>query len=61
MAVALTGCFAGGSDLRADERPGVTVFASVSDRISDRPFGIRSRQRSSAKLGKDRRVAFVCG
>ena len=61
MAVALAGCFAGGSDQRADERPGVTVFARVFDRVSDRAFGIRSRQHSLAKLGEHRRVAFVCG
>src|SRR5664280_2100326 len=59
MAVALTGCFAGGSDQRADERPGVTAFARVFDRVSDRALGLRSRQHSSAKLGEHRWVAFV--
>src|SRR5674476_482139 len=59
VAVALAGCLAGGSEQRADERPRVTAFACVLDRVSDRAFGIRSRQDSSAKLAEHRWVAFV--
>jgi len=50
---------AGGSEQRADERPGVTVFACVLDGVPDRTFGIRSRQDSCAKLSEHLRVAFV--
>ena len=60
VTVALAGCFAGGSDQRADERPGVAALACVFDRVSDRAFGIRSRQDSPAKLGEHCWVAFVC-
>lgn len=59
VAVALAGCFAEDSDERADERPRVTVFACMSDRVFDRPFGIRSRQDSSAKFGEHLWVALV--
>jgi hypothetical protein len=52
VTVALTGCFTGGSDERTNVPPGVTAFACVSVGVSDRAFGIRSRQHSSAKSGE---------